>query len=71
MIPPAPKNRGNSKPVEQYSLDGTFIALYESSAEAARTYGVDMSTISAACKGKSKTSCGYIWKYADTEKEVA
>ncbi len=70
-LPPAKKNIGSSKAVEQYSLDGNFIALYTSATEAARKYKVDMSAISAVCNGKAKTSCGYIWRYAENEKEVA
>lgn len=68
----------NSKPVIQYSLDGQFIAEYESAMEAQRKTNVNNSNIINVCNGKikinknhyeyvCKTAGGYIWKW----KEVA
>jgi len=54
-----------SRSVEQYSLDGEFIVRYESVAEAARKYDVTYVAIANCCRGKSNTSVGYKWKYAD------
>lgn len=66
------------KPVLQYTLDGEFIAEYESISEAARENGLCASNIGSCCQQKEisnkkggiqryKTVGGSIWKY----KEVA
>ena len=51
------------KPVLQYTLDGEFVAEYHSGMEAQKQTGILCPSISACCKGKQKTSHGYIWKY--------
>lgn len=55
--------------VAQYSLSGEFIKLHPSCAEAARSVGVTASAIAHVCKGRQKTSKGYIWKYNDEQWE--
>lgn len=57
-----PSNRA-AKPVEQYSMDGTFVKAWPSIAEAKRN-GYDGSGISMCCSGKRKSANGYVWKYA-------
>ena len=52
-----------SKPVIQFSKDGEFIAEYQSTKEAERNTGCHHEHICACCKGKLKTTGGYIWKY--------
>ena len=52
-----------SKPVLQYSKDGEFISEYPSIAEGERNTGCRQSSISQCCKGKLKSTGGYIWKY--------
>lgn len=55
-----------STPVQQFKIDGTFIAAYKSTMEAERQNpGLFHSRISSCCKGKAKTHRGFIWKYAD------
>lgn len=54
-----PKN-----PVLQFSKDGKFIAEYPSVREAERQTGCNNSCIGKCCKGKIKSTGGYIWKYA-------
>ena len=51
-----------SKPVIQFSKKGEFIAEYPSLAEAERCVGCNH--IWDCCKGKRKSTGGYIWKYA-------
>lgn len=51
-----------SKPVIQYSLDGTFVREWSSMAEAGRN-GFILANISACCQGKNKTHKGYKWEY--------
>lgn len=59
-------NGKRSKPVVQFDLNGNFIRRWPSIAQVARElsiYGID---ICNCCKGKLKTSGGFIWKY-DTD----
>lgn len=49
----------------QYSIDGEFIAEYPSTREASRQTGCDNSSISKCCKGKLKSTGGFIWKYKE------
>lgn len=53
-----------SKPVNQYTKDGTLIKSYPSAHEASRQTGFIATNISACCRGESMTSHGFIWKYA-------
>ena len=55
--------KGNSKPIEQYSLDGEYIQTFESATKACELYNCHVSSILGAVKGRQKTSCGFIWKY--------
>ena len=52
------------KPVLQFSKTGEFIAEYPSIMEASRQTGCNKGHICNCCKGKQKSACGYIWKYA-------
>lgn len=61
------KNRPDiSKPVEQYTRDGVYIATYPSSVEAHRQTGVWHQSIWRVMNGILKTAGGFIWKYAQT-----
>ena len=56
-----------SKQVQQYSLDGKFIAAYPSVSEAHRKTNISLSNISRCALGKRRTAGNkkdkYIWKY--------
>ena len=54
------------KAVNQYTVDGVFIAQYPTIREASRQTGIDDAWISGVCRNKYgyKTAGGYIWKYA-------
>ena len=52
------------KAVNQYTLDGEFVARYEMIKDAERKYGINSAQIVRVCKGKNRTAGGYIWKYA-------
>lgn len=58
---------GASKPVLQYDLDGNLIKEYMSQSDAAKALGHPKShtDIGRCCKGRLKTSCGYVWKYKE------
>lgn len=52
-----------SKPVLQFTLDGTFIKEYPSQKEVERQIGVYHGEISLCCNGKRHSSGGFIWRY--------
>lgn len=56
-----------SKPVLQYSKDGTFISEYKSARDAFMQTGISFQKIGAVCLGKRKTSGGFIWKFKTKE----
>lgn len=58
------KNNSNIKPVSQYTKEEEFIATFPSSREASRQLKLDSSSITKCCKGKLKTTGGFIFKYA-------
>lgn len=58
-------NNHRAQGVKQYDINGKFIAEYETITQASQATGVDFSKISAVCKGKRKTSGGYVWKYSN------
>jgi predicted GIY-YIG superfamily endonuclease len=54
----------NKKPVLQYSISGDFISEWDSAAIAEKELEKMYATsITQCCKGKLKTTGGYIWKY--------
>ena len=55
----------SKKPVLQFSKTGEFIAEYPSEMEAERKTGCYLAHISKCCKGKRKSTGGYIWKYKE------
>lgn len=57
--------KGKSKKIVQYSLSGIFIQEWESSTEASEQLGISQTGIVHCCKGVTKTSGNYIWKYGD------
>lgn len=57
--------RSHWTPVEQYTLDGQFIRRWECMQQAADELHLHMTKISAVCRGKAKTTGGYIWKYPE------
>ena len=54
-----------SKLVLQFSKDGELIAEYSSIHEAERHTGLSASNICNCCKGKRKSTGGFIWKYKE------
>lgn len=60
------KNHFNSRPVNQYDLQGNLIANFDNLEQARISINKNNSSgISQCCCGKIKTYCGYIWRYAD------
>lgn len=58
------RESSHSKQVLQFSKDGEFIAEYPSTQDAERNTGCNHTNICQCCKGKRKSTGGYIWKYA-------
>lgn len=57
------KTNNNIKPVQQFDLQGNYIATFRSCAEAARVLHLDSSTISKVCRGINKTHGGFKFQY--------
>lgn len=53
----------NSKPILQYTKDGTCIQEWISASEVERIYKISGTAINNCLKGRTKTSGGFIWKY--------
>ena len=58
------KSWDNRKHVLQYSMDGIFIAEYNSAEEASLATGVKKHYVYRCCSGERDHSCGFIWRYA-------
>ena len=54
---------GKAKRVGQFTKNGILIKEYESASEAARVMNLTKYSIADCCRGRQKTSAGYIWKY--------
>lgn len=57
-------NHKNCKPVNQYDLEGNFIASYKSLAMAGRAINRSQNRISDCCNGRVKKAYGYRWEFA-------
>ncbi len=53
----------NAKIVLQFDLENNLIKEFVSTVKAAKSVNVGKSSIANACRGITKTSMGYIWKY--------
>lgn len=59
------KRNPRSREIEQYTLDGLFVARYETMNDAAAAVGLSKSAhISLCCSGKRNKCAGYVWRYA-------
>lgn len=60
------ESKNTKKCVDQYSLDGKFIATYDTISEALLANGISIcycSQISDCCKGKQAYTQGYVWRF--------
>lgn len=53
-----------AKPVEQYTLDGEFVASYSSTFKAQCATGVSSGNLSGVARGLRKSAGGFLWKWA-------
>lgn len=58
-----PKRNDLTKPILQFDKNNNFINEFSSIREASKYLNVSEAAISYCCRGKSKTSSGFIWKY--------
>lgn len=56
--------------VIQYSLEGDFIAEYESAQQASNITGINHWSICACCRKEYKHSGGFQWRYAFDKEEI-
>ena len=65
VTPSRNSREATGRKIQQYSLEGEYIASYNSAIEAAEAVGkTNGNTITMICKGRGNTSYGYKWKYA-------
>lgn len=62
--PNYPKNRADSKKVNQLTMDGQLVKEWQSIQECGRN-GFNLSGVWRCCRGKLKHYKKFIWKYAD------
>ena len=60
-----------SKPVLQFSKDGTFVAQFESGKQAHLKTKINHSHIMECCSEKRKTAGGYVWKYEERNDDLS
>lgn len=63
----------NNVSVNQYSFSGKYIKTWPSMKDASEAFGVfheGGSQIGMACAGKCKSAHGYLWRYADGNKNI-
>lgn len=63
-------SRKVSTPVNQYTMDGTFIQSFASTIHASNALNIDSSCIVKVCKGKRKSAGGYLWKYSNSNESI-
>ena len=61
------RNERASRKILQYSKSGVFIKEWQSSREVERVLGINNSHIIQCCKGRYKSSGGFIWRYKEKD----
>ena len=59
----AKRYKSSRKPVAQYDEAGNEIARFKTATEASKVFEVSASAISYCCRGITKSSAGYRWRY--------
>ena len=62
MLGKSGSKHNRSKPVVQLSRHGDYINEFASMTEASNKTGINLKGISANCRGKNKTSGGFVWQ---------
>lgn len=58
------------KTVYQYTIDGDFVAEYQSAADASRRTGIMDTAIGQVCLGRTYSAGGYIWSFTKVDRAV-
>jgi len=61
----------NRKAVEQYTLEGIYIATYDSAKEASEVVGIPRGSIENCAREEAKTGKGFNWKYTNSQKIIS
>ena len=61
------RNERISRKILQYSKSGDFIREWSGAHGVERVLGIDNSSITKCCKGKRKSSGGFVWKYKEED----
>ncbi len=64
------KNSTVKKVIIQYDLKGNFIKTHNSIVEASEKTAIVSTAISGCCRGLSKSSGGYMWKYKKENEDI-
>lgn len=59
------------RPVNQYDMNGNFVATYPSIKEAAQAVGCHPRNITSNARNVSKSASGFVWKYVDDAAQTA
>ena len=59
-----------ARAVLQYTIEGDFIAEWDSARSAAKSINKEGNTITNVCNGKRNHAHGFIWRYKDEFKEI-
>ena len=59
--------KGKTKRVEQYDIEGNFIKEWGSQIKASKKLNINKGNISSCCSGKRNEAGGYVWKYKKEE----
>ena len=57
--------QNKAKKVSQYDKEGNLIKVWDNIKQVQEELQVTYSAINACCRGKHKTSCGFVWKYTE------
>ena len=51
------------KQIDQYNIDGLYIKTWDSMTDVSDFYHITKASVSACCRGKSKSCAGYVWRF--------
>lgn len=57
----------SDRPINQYDLEGNFIKMWDAIRFIKKELNINTADITTVCRGKQKSSRGFIWKYADED----
>lgn len=57
---------GNSKRIDMFQKDGTFIKSFRAARDAELEYGISHTHISQCCHNQRNSAGGYLWKFAQS-----